>query len=168
MWYTPKARLAFYDDETEYEMRLQDYVKVANPFDVTYREEKVEENPFLERTADVVTQPLDQIVNLASVPIEQEIQTIARSPPIPAARKRASVETPAGEFAVKKQKGKALIFVSFTISPLRSTAATKVKEFVPAITSAPSKWLKSYVKGTGGRSVRGTLWSLRADTIDEF
>ncbi|GJS61427.1 hypothetical protein Tco_0656211 [Tanacetum coccineum] len=157
----------------EFLMRLQDFVKVANSFDVTCGEETLEENerPLLERTSDVVTQPLDQLVNLASVPIKQEIQITTLPPPIFVARKRAFVETPARESASKNQKGmmgyssgrtsakestlklkkdtvglgswKAPMSVSFIVSPFRFAAATKAGEFIPVVTSCPAKRFKS-------------------------
>ncbi|GJX20960.1 hypothetical protein Tco_0223637 [Tanacetum coccineum] len=107
MWYAPRVRPAFYDDETKQEMRLQNFIKVINPFDITCGEEKLEENesPLLERTVDVVTQPSDQVVNLASVPVEQEIQITTLPPLVSVARKSASIDTLAGESASKNKKG---------------------------------------------------------------
>ncbi|GJR36105.1 hypothetical protein Tco_1211789 [Tanacetum coccineum] len=56
LWYAPMARPAFYNENDE----------VSNPFDVVCGEEKLLENErhVLERTADVVTSPFDEIVNL--------------------------------------------------------------------------------------------------------
>ncbi|GJS62229.1 hypothetical protein Tco_0657013 [Tanacetum coccineum] len=62
-----------------------DFIKVPNPFDVVCAEKNLFENerPILEQTADVVTPPSDQIVNLGPVPLDH---------------------APAGESASKKGK----------------------------------------------------------------
>ncbi|GKD06611.1 hypothetical protein Tco_1181585 [Tanacetum coccineum] len=81
MWYASAARPVFYDDDDR-EMNLQNFIKVPNPFDVVCAEKKLAENekPLLEQTADVVTQPFDNIVNLGVVPLNQVPSTAAPPP----------------------------------------------------------------------------------------
>ncbi|GJS66272.1 hypothetical protein Tco_0680836 [Tanacetum coccineum] len=52
LWYAPAARPIFYDEDEE-EMRLQDFIKVPNPFDVVCAKKKLPENEkhILEQTA---------------------------------------------------------------------------------------------------------------------
>nr|GEY57979.1 hypothetical protein [Tanacetum cinerariifolium] len=52
-------------------VRLQNFIKVANPFDVVCGGEKLLENerPILKKTTDVVTPHSDEIVNLGHVPL---------------------------------------------------------------------------------------------------
>ncbi|GJX19106.1 hypothetical protein Tco_0221783 [Tanacetum coccineum] len=61
MWYAPATLPIFYDDDEE--GRIQDFIKVPNPFDVVYAKKKLleNENPILEQTADVVTPPSNHI-----------------------------------------------------------------------------------------------------------
>nr|GEU88395.1 retrovirus-related Pol polyprotein from transposon TNT 1-94 [Tanacetum cinerariifolium] len=75
------------------------------------------------------------------------------------AKKRASTKASSGKFAPKKLKVmmesslvKSLVQVFSIVSSLTFVAAIKVGEFVPAITSASAKRLKSFVKVTGGKS----------------
>nr|GEY42728.1 retrotransposon protein, putative, Ty1-copia subclass [Tanacetum cinerariifolium] len=88
-------------------MRIQYFVKVSNPFDVTCGEEKPreDETPLLEKTMDVVTQPSYQIISLDDVAIEQKIETDVLLPLTSAAKKRIVAEILAGESASKKKKG---------------------------------------------------------------
>ncbi|GJZ95323.1 leucine-rich repeat, cysteine-containing subtype protein, partial [Tanacetum coccineum] len=71
LWYTPAARPTFYDDDEE-EMRLQDIIKVPNPFDVVCGKKNLLENerPILEQTADVVTPPFDNIIRKLKLAFE--------------------------------------------------------------------------------------------------
>ncbi|GKB12676.1 hypothetical protein Tco_0846599 [Tanacetum coccineum] len=104
LWYALAARPVFYDNDEE-EMRLQDFIKVPNPFDVVCTEKKLSENErsILEQTTDVVTPPSDQVVNLGLFPIDQEFLVDALPPPTNV-RKRTSVQAPARESALKKGK----------------------------------------------------------------
>ncbi|GJU92910.1 hypothetical protein Tco_1317666 [Tanacetum coccineum] len=174
--YALAARPAFYD-ENEEEMRLQDFIKVTNPFDVFCGEEKLLQNerPILERTADVVTSPSDQIVNFGGVPVNQVFPADAPPPHVVETRKRAVVQAPVGESTSKKGKsmgessssasateesaskasaegvgsGETLTPLSFDVAP--SATVSKVCEFVPAISSVPQKWLSS-VQGTSKKA----------------
>ncbi|GJV27704.1 hypothetical protein Tco_1384152 [Tanacetum coccineum] len=109
-------------------MKLHNFIKVANPFDISCWDEKLEENkrPLLERTADVVTQPSNQVIVLANVPFKQETMG------------SGLVKTPTP--------------LSFVVSPLHSAATTKASEFVHAFSSRPAKRFKSSVKVTSGGS----------------
>ncbi|GJS89160.1 hypothetical protein Tco_0771796 [Tanacetum coccineum] len=80
-------------------------------------------------------------------------------PPAPAAIKRNSMETAAGESALKKNKGitgsssgKAPMPMSSIVSPPTFSATAKAGKFVLVITFGPTKRFKSSVKGTGGKS----------------
>ncbi|GJS97001.1 hypothetical protein Tco_0803969 [Tanacetum coccineum] len=107
MWYVPRAHPTFYDDETKEEIRIQYFVKVSNPFDVTCGEEKPgeDETPLLERTVDVVTQPSDQIISLADVAIEQEIDTHVLPPPTPRSKEKNHRRDSSRRVCFKKEEG---------------------------------------------------------------
>nr|GEW55032.1 hypothetical protein [Tanacetum cinerariifolium] len=118
-------RPVFYDEETKQEIKLHNFIKVANPFDISCEEEKPKENerPFLVRTPNVVTQPSDQVIVLTNVSDEQEVQIATLPPPVG--------ETPVGVSASEKQKEttrsglvKTPTPVSFVVSPLHSAVAT--------------------------------------------
>nr|GEV06721.1 hypothetical protein [Tanacetum cinerariifolium] len=128
--YAPMTRPAFYDDNDQ--GRLQDFIKVTNPFDVVCGEEKLmeDERHVLERTADVVTQPLEQVISLVDAFVNQVLPTAALPPLVADIRKRVAKHTPSGESASKKHKG------------------VGTEEFVLAISSAPSNRL-STVQGVG-------------------
>ncbi|GJS56905.1 hypothetical protein Tco_0651689 [Tanacetum coccineum] len=72
MWYALAARPVFYDDD-KHEINLQDFIKVSNPFDVVCVEKKLSINarPLLEQTMDEITQPLNAIVSMDVVPLNQ-------------------------------------------------------------------------------------------------
>ncbi|GKE93100.1 hypothetical protein Tco_1574195, partial [Tanacetum coccineum] len=103
MWYAYVACPVFYNDDEDgspffVKMRLQDFIKVPNPFDVVCAEKKLskDEKPILEHTADVVTLPSDQIMGLSLVLLDQ-VFSVASLPPPTNARKRAPVQAPARE-----------------------------------------------------------------------
>ncbi|GJZ50710.1 hypothetical protein Tco_0605225 [Tanacetum coccineum] len=135
LWYAPAARLVFYDEYGE-DMRLQNFIKVTSPFDVVCSKEKLLENgrPIIERTADVVTPPLDEI-DLAKESISKKGKGICES---------SSGIVTAGESASKVGD----IGVVSGETPSQSlfddpppTAAPKVGEFAPIVSTAPPKWL---------------------------
>ncbi|GJV38112.1 hypothetical protein Tco_1410589 [Tanacetum coccineum] len=86
------------------EMRLQDFIKVPNPFDVVCTKKKLAENErlVLEQTDDVVTSPSDHVVNLAPVPLNQVFPAIPFAPTN--VKKRSPAQAQAGESASKKGK----------------------------------------------------------------
>ncbi|GKA13632.1 hypothetical protein Tco_0693278 [Tanacetum coccineum] len=138
MWYASAARPVFYDDDDR-EMNLHNFIKVPNPFDVVCAEKKLAENekPLLEQTADVVTQPSDNIVNLGVVPLNQ-VPSTAAPPPLANVRKRSPAQAPALESAFKKGKNNPSL-----------AGASKVGEFIPGITSAAPKRLVAKGKKSG-------------------
>nr|GEX66149.1 hypothetical protein [Tanacetum cinerariifolium] len=89
------------------QMRLKDFIKVMNPFDVVCGEEKLGENErhVLEKTVDVVTHPSDQIINLNDALVNQVFPTASLPPVVADTRKRVNIKTFARESASKKQKG---------------------------------------------------------------
>ncbi|GJS70386.1 hypothetical protein Tco_0703227 [Tanacetum coccineum] len=129
MWYAPATHLVFYDDDEEgrclgsvayicvyfvfvfhfydflwySEMRLQDFIKVPNSFDVVCAEKKWAKNerPILEQTTDVVTPPSDHVVNLGPTPLNQVFPATAL-PPATNVGKRSPVQAPARESALKR------------------------------------------------------------------
>nr|GEY63168.1 hypothetical protein [Tanacetum cinerariifolium] len=132
MWYAPMARPVFYDDDEE-DMRLYDFNKVPNPFDVVCAEKKLseDEKPILKQTTDVVTPLYDQIVSLGPISIDQ-VFSAATLPPHSNDRKGASEHAPAGEFASKKGKSVGWGF---------STGACAARESVSKVDDALSIWL---------------------------
>ncbi|GKC77679.1 hypothetical protein Tco_1128453 [Tanacetum coccineum] len=127
------------------EMRLQNFVKVANPIDVTCEEEKLEENdiPLLDTTANIITPPFDHIISLVNTTSSHEAWVVAPPPPKTVALKRALVEI-LGEAEASSEK--APVPVLSIVSPSDSIVATKLGEFVLAIASSPAKRLKASLK----------------------
>nr|GEV72450.1 hypothetical protein [Tanacetum cinerariifolium] len=133
--YTPVACLAFYDETDK------------------GREEKLLENErhVLERIADVVTSPYDQIVKLGAVSVNQMLPAAALPSPIDESNSGvvAAGESALKDGATRVGSGETPMPLSFDFVP--PATASKVEEFVPSISFAPSKWL-SYVQGASKKS----------------
>ncbi|GJX07641.1 hypothetical protein Tco_0195573, partial [Tanacetum coccineum] len=100
-----------------------------------------------------------EIISFINAIIEQETGAAILPPPAPAAIKRNSMKTTAGESASKKNKGitgsssgKAPVPMSSIVSPPTFAATAKARKFVLVITFGPTKRFKSSVKGTGDKS----------------
>ncbi|GJS56734.1 hypothetical protein Tco_0651518, partial [Tanacetum coccineum] len=113
-------------------MMLQDFIKVPNPFDVVYAEKKLSENErsILKQTADVVTPPSDQFVNLGSC-----WRVCFKKGEV--CRESSSGAAMAGESASKADDALSTQF-SDGLTPV---TASKVGEFIHGISSTPPKQL---------------------------
>ncbi|GJW22850.1 hypothetical protein Tco_0033472 [Tanacetum coccineum] len=91
-------------------MRLQNFMKDSNTFDVTYGEEKLEENdtPLLDRTADIITPPFDHIISLFNTTSLHEAWVVAPPPLKTVSLKRALVEIP-GEAEASSEKAPVMV-----------------------------------------------------------
>ncbi|GJZ30806.1 hypothetical protein Tco_0575853 [Tanacetum coccineum] len=159
MWYAPAARPLFYDDDGE-EMRLQDFIKVPNPFYVVCAEKKLAENErlILEQTVDVVTLPSDHVVKLALVPLNQMIPAVALPPPANV-KKMSLALALVEDFALKNGKSAG---ESSSDAVVAGDSASKADDVLSARLvgkgkrpSAPRKPLskKAYLKGSFKTSV---------------
>ncbi|GJY76646.1 hypothetical protein Tco_0481762, partial [Tanacetum coccineum] len=149
LWYAPCVQ-----------MRLQNFVKVVDPFKVACSKEKLESSEvlLLDKTANVVTAPSKKI-NSCIGNYSYEVGDVVFPPPKVVAKKRASAEALGEKFAPKKLKDmaesslvKTKVQVFLIVSSPTSAAAIKAGEFVHAITTALAKRLKSFVKDTSGKS----------------
>ncbi|GJW73631.1 hypothetical protein Tco_0133001 [Tanacetum coccineum] len=114
-------------------------MKDSNTFDVTYGEEKLEENdtPLLDRTADIITPPFDYIISLFNTTSLHEAWVVAPPPLKTVSLKRALVEIP-GEAEASSEKAPVMVIDSKSTHPANEASRTWIILLSPLILSLHS------------------------------